>query len=783
MTTISAYLFSSKIEVDGAAEMAKILKAHQFKSDQGSLQKAIEELVSTSESYAKSQQSLHSQVIKELEGPIFKFREEQRKLKKQLEAELENNAKVVSRQDANLTKAKANYFEKCGALSAAIKTASKGQTGSMTKKEFQKIQEKAIKAKKDLDAAEHSYNESLHQMQQAQDVWIAKMKETAVKVRDSEKVRLQITKASVRKILEFQAETLNASRAKFISQAREAFASVDVDADLDHYCRTLETGTLLPPRPTFQSYFNAAAQESVLPNPTSVENLTADGAPSAAAPTATQTHASTNPETEAALLRLKSKLKNGNSNAALLGKNATSPVAGAKGSAASLEKSIEGSRSQIDSVQEQNEGSTTIAAVKTNSFNAVQEEEVQPAEQQHSRQSSTVAQEAAGVDNQKSVHDLKSKSASRGDLLNQTAQEEAVQPRPSLSEDVAPRAMSAAIFVDTGKNGSKNDLTLSNIKSPDSSLGLSPSKPLNDEFVAKSNPLAAEHIHTANASQEMRSEIVKNEGLTRVNSFKKSLDNLLRNPLAKSKDNLFKKDSQASLKANEVLSHAAHVQAQPISVHQASVVAHDALPNGAHGHNHAQPIVVQKAEIETAAPAALEIKAAPAPVEAKPTFEPTVENKIAPASVEALPAAEVASPAQPTDAIDFSAELPKLTFLRRSIKMESAIKLYENGVNVNGEWTSCWCVLEGGYIWVYENQEDANKPQGSAKPKAMLSLSKCVFSRVCDAELKVPNLASQSAYVFSLVIGAKRQMAFAVPEQKQYIYWVQNLDAIINKKK
>jgi hypothetical protein len=132
------------------------------------------------------------------------------------------------------------------------------------------------------------------------------------------------------------------------------------------------------------------------------------------------------------------------------------------------------------------------------------------------------------------------------------------------------------------------------------------------------------------------------------------------------------------------------------------------------------------------------------------TATTTTATPAAAVAATSTPVSTDASPATLGVAVSFD-DLAKKTFARKSIKMEGWLDVYESAPDVK-PWSKSWCVLEGGYIWVYESQADANRPQGTTKPKAMISLAKSTFSKGVDPQWNVP-ACENHPNLFSLVIG------------------------------
>lgn len=72
----------------------------------------------------------------------------------------------------------------------------------MTKKEYEKIQERAIKAKKDMDSAEVEYKNAHKKYELAQDQWDEKMVTAAREIQKVENDRLELIKTSLAKVMD-----------------------------------------------------------------------------------------------------------------------------------------------------------------------------------------------------------------------------------------------------------------------------------------------------------------------------------------------------------------------------------------------------------------------------------------------------------------------------------------------------------------------------------------------------------------------------------------------------
>lgn len=220
-----------------------------------SLQKVHEKLAYNSEIIAKTHNIFANRVVQEVEQPLQQYLEVQKRLRASYEQEFDRLNKAIAKELANIEKCKKDYTLKGTELTKAIQIAGKGQTDNMTKKEYEKIQEKAIKSKKDLDAAEQEYKAALKKYDAAQDQYDEKLNEFAKEVQKLEAERLAVSQASLNKIMDSQLELLGNITQGCFQKMKENLNLLTPAEDLTLYLAQHKTSSSKPARPAFQSFF------------------------------------------------------------------------------------------------------------------------------------------------------------------------------------------------------------------------------------------------------------------------------------------------------------------------------------------------------------------------------------------------------------------------------------------------------------------------------------------------------------------------------------------------
>ena len=66
---------------------------------------------------------------------------------------MEKCVKAVAKEKSAVDRCQKEYMQRCDIMVKATDMAAKGQTDAMTKKDFEKIQDRALKSKREMDAA------------------------------------------------------------------------------------------------------------------------------------------------------------------------------------------------------------------------------------------------------------------------------------------------------------------------------------------------------------------------------------------------------------------------------------------------------------------------------------------------------------------------------------------------------------------------------------------------------------------------------------------------------
>ncbi|KAI3642926.1 hypothetical protein MP228_012481 [Amoeboaphelidium protococcarum] len=249
----------AKLETEYATHLEALAKSSAFKADHGTLKAVLDKLIVTTHQLNEMHLSFAKKLIQDVDVPLGKFKNAQRQLKKHHEAEMDKATKNVQKEVLNVDKLKKDYYAKCNAMKAAVQTAAKGQTDRMTKKEYEKIQEKAIKAKKDVDTSELEYKNAVKKYEQAQDVWDEKMAQAAQEIQRNENERLALIKSTLANILDAQLKMISDAHVKNINELRQSVESINVDADMNEWMNKNKTGDVKAVRIKFESFFGDVA--------------------------------------------------------------------------------------------------------------------------------------------------------------------------------------------------------------------------------------------------------------------------------------------------------------------------------------------------------------------------------------------------------------------------------------------------------------------------------------------------------------------------------------------
>lgn len=190
---------------------------------------------------------LHQQfadvINQELNGPLRQFQARQREVKAQLDQDTRKMSKEVKNQIRRVKDAKSVYENKFDLMKKAVKLVSQGQQDNMTKREYQKIQEKAIKAKKEFDNSEREYKELFSAYEAAQNAWDHHVTRLAQTTQLLEQKRMSVLKSLLNKVTSSQCKLL-ATDFKAVAEEMQASASsIKPDQDMSNWVLSNQTGT------------------------------------------------------------------------------------------------------------------------------------------------------------------------------------------------------------------------------------------------------------------------------------------------------------------------------------------------------------------------------------------------------------------------------------------------------------------------------------------------------------------------------------------------------------
>jgi hypothetical protein len=165
------------------------------------------------------------------------------------------------------------------------------------------------------------------------------------------------------------------------------------------------------------------------------------------------------------------------------------------------------------------------------------------------------------------------------------------------------------------------------------------------------------------------------------------------------------------------------------------------------------------------------------PIETKgePRVEPTLQEAPTPAPAPATPTPTSSTPATDPNAEIVIPPLEKRTYGRRSIKMEGWVNLCDE---VQPQWAQRWAIFEGGYIWLFEQQQESTA-RLQTKPKGMIGVNqKSRITKGVNITWELPPI-EEKENLFTLEVNATRSIVFS-PPQNDYWHW---MDALLKASK
>ncbi|KAJ3090771.1 proline-serine-threonine phosphatase interacting protein [Quaeritorhiza haematococci] len=226
--------------------LSRMLKDHVLKSEAGTVRSAMDKITSSTETFVRMHQQLANKIREDLETPVVGFRDRQRRLKK--------------------TAAK-EYIGRCKDYVQINDKIGKSNQDGMHKKDWEKLQDKAVKLKIEMERSELELKATLIRLSQLQDAWEQKMSEIADLVQRSEETRIELTKQCLRKVLDVQYDLLHNMTGKVLDGMRKVCESIDVVADNNAFVQREKTGSEPPARLMFRSFFDSGG--IVAPNESS----------------------------------------------------------------------------------------------------------------------------------------------------------------------------------------------------------------------------------------------------------------------------------------------------------------------------------------------------------------------------------------------------------------------------------------------------------------------------------------------------------------------------------
>jgi hypothetical protein len=180
----------------------------------------------------------------------------------------------------------------------------------------------------------------------------------------------------------------------------------------------------------------------------------------------------------------------------------------------------------------------------------------------------------------------------------------------------------------------------------------------------------------------------------------------------------------------------------------------DANPN-LRSSGHSSPVFLSRDDLDGDAPKAqtrdsalLETSIPPLRVD---TSGGAAEKSISsPVNSAKLDSGYVVSPASVVTSTEPPVPAHGRVFSRKTVKMEGWLDICEEATA--GTWSHNWCVLEGGFIWLFDDPAESSKPKGLNKPKAMLSTAKCSVAAGAMTEKgwQAPEPDAKGPHVFAL---------------------------------
>lgn len=202
----------------------------------------------------------------------------------------------LAQEQAEIESIKIDYSEKALQMTKAVEQASRGQTSNMTKKEYEKIQERAIKCKREVDLVEQEYKEAVVRWNAYQDQWEIKLADMADAFQKADLQRVDASKTILTSLVDDQVEFLVNIKSACYTKVRESIAEIDAIADSNGFYKQAP-GSAKPTRLAFESLFHKVAsvdeiRNSMVPDVEKLNLMKASQEVDAKSPTRAQTKSS-----------------------------------------------------------------------------------------------------------------------------------------------------------------------------------------------------------------------------------------------------------------------------------------------------------------------------------------------------------------------------------------------------------------------------------------------------------------------------------------------------------
>ena len=242
--------------------MTYLSKMIPARHDKGSLIKAFDILKAVGHDLTKISETLSEQISNDVNVMLDGFLKEQKEILIRHEHGMESATTALNLRSATVEKTEVRYIEKCKKLQKSINAVNRGQTGKMTRAEFQAIQDYAVERKTKMDKSESDFKEAIKLHNESQDAWESSLKLTASAFQDLETKRIDLTKKIILHVITLQEHALVEQTTHVFKSLKQKMNDyIDIQYDIDSYASELSTGTNLAKRQEFRSYFNTAAND------------------------------------------------------------------------------------------------------------------------------------------------------------------------------------------------------------------------------------------------------------------------------------------------------------------------------------------------------------------------------------------------------------------------------------------------------------------------------------------------------------------------------------------